>query len=441
MLSTGDIYEKLVDEEDARACEDIPEAACRETPRNFSLMLLTHVLTKLGDAIASPKTVLAWVMASVQAPVGLVGLMVPIRESGSLIPQLVIAGWVRRRPIRKWFWIIGALAQGAAVAGMALVALLLEGLAAGLSLLGLLVVFSLARGLSSVSSKDVLGKTVPKRRRGQLTGWAASAAGLISIGIGLTLLVPGMDQAGAVVFAILLGAAALLWLIAAGVYSGIREHRGECEGGRHALAEAFQRLDLLRTDAPFRRFVVARALLLCSALSAPFYVVLGREAIGDETFLLGLFVIAAGLASLVAAPFWGRYADRSSRAVMAAAGAGAATVGLVVFAVDTWWPVLMGNAIFVPAAYFALSVAHDGVRVGRKTYVVDIASGGQRTDYVSVSNSVIGVVLLIAGAASLVASTVGVAATILMLSLMGLAGAAQSRRLEQSKAQLNQDDG
>lgn len=433
MISAGSIYEKLVDEEEARACDDISDSACRETPRNFTLILLTHVLTKLGDAIASPKTVLAWVMASVQAPVGLVGLMVPIRESGSLIPQLVIAGWVRRRPIRKWFWVAGSVAQGGTVLGMAVVALTLEGVTAGAALLGLLATFSLARGLSSVAAKDVLGKTVPKRRRGQLTGWSASAAGMISMGIGAVLLAPRTGGAGISLFASLLAAAGVLWFAAALVYSSVKEYPGECEGGRNALGEALGRLDLLRSDAPFRRFVIARALLLCSALNAPFYVLLARNAIGDEPYLLGLFVIAAGLASLIAAPLWGRVADRSSRAVMAAAGTATAAVGIVVYAVATWLPGLAASSAFVPIAYFVLSIAHDGVRVGRKTYVVDLASGGKRTDYVSVSNSVIGVVLLAAGLASLMASVIGVATTILALSLMGLAGAWLSRRLEESK--------
>ena len=49
-----DLYEKLVDEEDARVCTDIPEAACRETPGNFLRILSAQWLTKLGDEVASP---------------------------------------------------------------------------------------------------------------------------------------------------------------------------------------------------------------------------------------------------------------------------------------------------------------------------------------------------------------------------------------------------
>ena len=42
-----------------------------------------------------------------------------------------------------------------------------------------------------------------------------------------------------------------------------------------------------------------------------------------------------------------------------------------------------------PVAYFFLAIAHSGVRIGRQTYILDMASGIRRTDYVAVSNSVI----------------------------------------------------
>ena len=62
------LYEQLTNEEDARACADISDAACRETPGNFLLILSANCLTKLGDALTSPKTVLAWLTASLGAP-------------------------------------------------------------------------------------------------------------------------------------------------------------------------------------------------------------------------------------------------------------------------------------------------------------------------------------------------------------------------------------
>ena len=87
MPLAADIYERLVDEEDARACRDIPEAACRETPRSFVLLLGAQLLTKLGDALTSPKTVLAWIMGGVGAPVALTSLLILVTFVGEAVRE------------------------------------------------------------------------------------------------------------------------------------------------------------------------------------------------------------------------------------------------------------------------------------------------------------------------------------------------------------------
>lgn len=428
------IYEKLVNEEDARVCTDISEDACRETPGNFSLLLLSYFLTKLGDAMASPKTVLAWVTTAVGAPAAVLGFLVPIRESGSLIPQLFIARYIRQLPVRKWVWVAGSLVQAGSIAGLGIVAATLRGEQAGFAIIALIILFSLARGFCSVAAKDVLGKTVPKTRRGQLTGWAASAAGFVTLGVGVILMLPFAQNGGGEMFAVLLVAASLTWVLATATYARLKEFPGETGGGGNAISEALSRLDLLRTDKAFRRFVIARALLMCSALSAPFYVALGQQKLSSPSYLLGLYVAAGGLASLVSAPFWGRFADRSSKWVMVAAAVITASTGLMIFLLDQMMPAVVSLVWFMPLAYFVLSLAHSGVRVGRKTYVVDLASGNRRTDYVAVSNTVIGVLLLAAGAIGALATVIPTSGVIGVLSLMGLAGAAMSARLPEVQA-------
>lgn len=427
------IYGKLTDEEDARSCEDIGEEACREAPRNFSTILASSVLTKLGDAIASPKTTLAWLTSVVGAPAFVLGLLVPIRESGSMVPQLFIGGIVRRLAVRKWVWVAGSVGQFICISGIGLVALHMRGLSAGLAILGLVTAFSLARGLSSVASKDVLGKTIPKPKRGQLTGWSASAAGLISIGVGLVLMLPAGDELDVSVLGGLLIGAGALWLVAALIYSRVTESPGETGGGR-SITEALCSLRLLITDAPFRRFVATRALLMCSALSAPFYVALAQDRLGSPAYLLGAFVATAGVASLVSAPLWGRFADRSSKRVMIVAALVTSGIGLVTFCVEQVRPTLTGTAWFLPSCYFVLSVAHSGVRVGRKTYVVNLATGNQRTDYVAISNTVIGVLLLVVGTVGVLTPIIGNDGVIGLLALLGLAGALLGATLPKTEA-------
>lgn len=157
--------------------------------------------------------------------------------------------------------------------------------------------------------------------------------------------------------------------------------------------------------------------------------ILAQEHLGSPAYLLGLFVIASGLASLLSAPVWGRAADRSSRQVIISAAVLTALVGIAVFLVDRMAVSLLGNAWFLHLAYLLLSVAHDGVRVGRKTYVVDLAGGNRRTDYVAVSNTIIGVILLIAGLVGALSSFIPVSGIILLLSVLALGAATMAHTL------------
>ncbi len=427
------VYQKLVNEEDARVCRDIDEDACRVVPGNFFLQVVTQFFTKLGDSIANPKTVLAWLLSALAAPGVFTAFLVPVRESGSLIPQLVIASFVRRQAVRKWTFVLGSLLQAAAVLGMAAVAVTLTGTAAGLGLLTALVVFSLSRGLCSVASKDVLGKTVPKTRRGRVSGWSETLAGLITIGVGVVLLFNDGDSGSTGIYLPLLIVAAALWLLASTSYAMIREFPGATEGGGNALTEAVKRLGLLRSDRDFRRFVLARSLLLCSSLSAPFFIMLAHERTEGALLVLGLFVIADGIASLVSAPFWGRFADSSSRRVMIIAGTGAALVGMLLVLTVQGLPALADSTWLYPLFFFLLAIAHSGVRLGRKTYIVDLAGGNKRTDYVAVSNTVIGVVLLLTGSVGALTTIMPTSGIILILAAMGLAGAWLSSRLPETQ--------
>lgn len=423
------LYNLVGEEEDARACRDINEDACRWIPRNFFVLLICRMLTNLGDVLSSPKTVLTWVLGAVGAPTALIAMLVPVRESLSMLPQLLLGAWVRQHPMRKPIWMAGSLLQAVAVMGCAAAALTLRGTAAGVAVLGCVIVFSLARSLNSIASKDIMGKTIPKGRRGRLSGWATGFSGLFSLGVGVWFAVGGRGDENVIFYVVLLAAAGSLWLLAMAAFSLLREFPGETAGGANGWQEAWKRVGLLRTDPPFRRFVLTRSLLLCSALTAPFYVVLAREYGGGHISLLGTFLVAGGLASSLSAPFWGTMADTSSRRVMILAAVLTASLGIGAFCVMAWVPRLASTAWLFPAFFFGLGIAHSGVRAGRKTYLIDLAGGVKRTDYVSVSNTLIGIVLLLVGAVTSALSFLPPEQIILGLSILGLIGAGMATTL------------
>ncbi|MFN3231478.1 MAG: MFS transporter [Alphaproteobacteria bacterium] len=419
---TRDIYGMLTGDEDARVCKDIPDESCNDQPQNFLLHLVALALTKTADAFINPKLVLPWLLSALGAPAAFTGLLVPLRESLALVPQMVVAGFIRLAPIRKWFWVGGAIGQAAAVAGMALVAASLSGAAAGWSIIGLLTVFALSRGVCSVASKDVMGKTVSKTRRGRVSGYASSVSGALALALGLWLAMTDLADQSIGFFVGLLAVAAGLWLLAAGVYTRIGEAAGATEGGGNAIEEALRQLRLLRTDKALRDFILVRAALMASALVAPFYVALAQKSGAGSLGDLGLLVIASGLASFLSAPIWGGFADRSTRKLLAVAGGLAGILGVIVIAAVSWGLVEAAGSFFFPAVIFMLAIAHQGIRLGRKTHLVDMATQDNRATYVALSNTVIGILLLAGGVFGLLAQAAGELMVIGVLSAFALAG-------------------
>lgn len=427
-----DVYDMLTGDEDARVCKDIPDESCREQPRNFILHIVSNSATSTGDVLASPKLVLAWLLTHVGAPAFMLGLLVPIRESLSLLPQLFIARRMREVAVRKWFWVFGSLAQGLCVAAMALAVTTLQGANAGWAVLSLLVIFSLSRGVCSVASKDVLGKTIAKTRRGTVSGYASSVSGAIVVGVGAYGLLPGSAGADVGFYVLLLSAAAALWVFAAAVYSLLHEYRGATAGGGNAISEALEQLKLIRSDPELRNFIIVRTLLISTALVAPFYVSLMSSASGGMLSGLGSLMIAAGAAGFVSAPLWGRWSDRSSRRVMAAAGALAAATGFAT-AVVAWFAQDSAGVWWFPAAYFLLSIAHAGVRLGRKTHLVDMATADNRSSYVAVSNTIIGIMLVVGGALAGAAALLGAGGAIAVLAAVSVLGSLSALRLQEAQ--------
>ena len=391
--------------------------------RNISKLVISQFLISLGDVLINPKVTLPWLLQSLGAPLYLLGWLVPIRESGSLLPQIMIAHFIYKVKVRKWVWVIGSLIQSASVVVIGCAALLLEGASAGWSIIAALIVFSGARGLTSVASKDVLGKTVEKNKRGRVTGWSSSASGLITIGIAICTLFFFEGLEGNSSFYILgIVSATLIWLIAGLIYSFVQEPQSEVGDKSTKFRDVFKELGLLKTDSVFRQFVIARSLFLCAALSAPYYVLIAQQRSENGVFILGLFIMASGLASLLSSPFWGLFSDFSSRKVMVSASLLSAIIGVALFVTVEFFPSASFTTLLIVILYFALNVAHQGVRIGRKTYLVNLGEGNKRTSYVSVSNTIIGFILLAMSSISLLTYSISLASLVLVFSIITLVG-------------------
>ena len=433
MGTSGSLYSALVNR--SREAEaKLPDDVRRDVPRNGLLQVFASALQSSGDKAMAPSTVLPWLLHAMGAPTALTGLLVPIRESGSMLPQAFLTPLIVRIRYRKWVVVAGHVVQALAVAAMALAAAVATGVAGGVAIVVALAVFSLGRCLTSIGTKDVMGRTLPKGERGQINGLSTTASGVVAITLGLGIRALGGAELSAGQLAWLLAGAAVLWAGAAAVYAAVREPADE-PAGREAGAKSLSDgngLRLLREDRLFRSFVTTRSFLLVSALSPPFVVTLAVSSGSSSLAGLGGFVIASGIASIIGGRVFGPAADRSSRKLMAY-GAAAASVVIVALVIVVSLPGFSGSTLVGSLAlilgYLLLTMLHTGVRVGRKTYIVDMAEGDKRTVYVAVSNTAMGVILLVVGGISSLLALAGVVWALLFLAVLGMFGAVWGLRL------------
>ena len=400
--TTEKAFQSIIIDDEGRACADIPESACQQEPGNFFRHVGSLALSKSADGLIDPKLVLSWLMTSLGAPVALIGLLVPVREAGALLPQLMTAGFLRRLQRRKWAWAAGSMVQGLAAASIGLIAISLTGASAGWAIVIALAILALARSVCSVCFKDVLGKTIDKARRGTATGLAGSIASVTVIAYALTLSFNLIDRMMLVIGGLFVAGGA--WLVGAMLFATLDEQAGATEGGRSALKEALNNFTYLRDDPQLTRFILTRGLLTATALAPPFMIAVGSEA-GESYDKLGFLVLASALASLCSSFVWGRLSDRSSRKVLIFS----ALVATIILAATSWlaFAGTLGGGYILPVLLFGLMVAYQGVRLGRSTHLVDMADKDTRAAYTALSNTIIGLLLLAGGVFSLVANWFG----------------------------------
>ncbi len=413
------VYELLTNEDDGRVCRDIPEEACREQPQNFLKHVISLSLTKTGDGLVDPKLVLSWLLGALGAPAYLIGLLVPLRESGALLPQLFVAGHIRALPQRKWVWALGSLIQGLCVIGMALAALTQNGQTAGWTIIGLLAVMACARSICSVSYKDVLGKTVSKMTRGSATGTAASLSAALVLVFGLLLSAGVLDHSVAVI-ALVMSLGGVFWILAAILFSTLAENPGATEGGGNPISVVLEQSKLLTQDPQLVRFIATRGLLMVTALAPPFLLALAGSQGSGQLGQLGPFVVASSLAAVISGFVWGRLSDASSRKVLILAGCLAAAVLGASALLGLSSPGTLAQVYVGPTLLFVLVVAHQGVRLGRSTHIVDMTGESRRAAYTALSNTIVGVLLMIGATFALVAEVAGVPIVLVIFAVMAV---------------------
>ncbi|WP_217495924.1 hypothetical protein [Mangrovivirga cuniculi] len=99
------VFEYITEEGEVRSCDKIKEDACNHQPGNYLKFVANGACSKLAETLISPGITLPWIISALGGQAFLTGVPVPLKNIGSLLPQLVISGKIRAEKIRKNFWL------------------------------------------------------------------------------------------------------------------------------------------------------------------------------------------------------------------------------------------------------------------------------------------------------------------------------------------------
>lgn len=363
------------------------------SPRRIGLSLIA---SKVSDLLLSPKTTLPALLNLAGAPVFLTSLLVPIRESGALLPQILFASLLSPYPHRHRAWRLGAFSQLLCSLLMLLAGFFLSGMLAGAVIVLCLALWSISRSLCSLTMKDIQGAHIEKGARGRLVGAASGISSFIAMFVAFTAWYidsignkMGSDKLLAIATLALAAQCFcifILWPLKTCV-DAPDENKNEDKNGPALF-------NMIRKDKSLRDFIVMRSLLSHSALLAPLFTLAYS---GGAISILSFLIISQALAGTLTSYIWGNLADRSALHCMRVGAAIATIAAASLIVVSLAYSELLDESWIIIILFFLLGVGHNGVRTGRKIYIVDIASGHERTQFVATSNTVVGIFILTAG--------------------------------------------
>lgn len=392
---------------------------------NFRVFLLQGSLRDLTNLIASANLVFPYLLTALGGPVFVAGLLMPLVTGLRFVAQLVAAPMVQGSRHHKWY-----IAAAALVTSGVLVAL---AVASGqVSVGGLVVVFvgaavitGLAGGLSDLSFHDMLGFTLPDRRRTVLLYVQSGISGLLAIVITvITAFVLDFESALRENLE-LVWLGALITLLSAGVIMATREtvaaavpRPGAHGGVLNRVRASFEHVAVLSW---FRRYLVARVLFLSIELAMPFYAIHGATLYQDYADGLSVFVMASSAGAMVGALVWpalARFSVRLVMGLMATLAVAAGVVAIAVSSVADWHAAGLHALIF-----FLIGSAGQGIIVARTLYIIGAASDDDRPYCLAVGNIVAGIAAIVGGSILAAADTANSLWPILAIVVLNVATA------------------
>ncbi|MGD2104415.1 MAG: MFS transporter [Anaerolineae bacterium] len=403
----------------------------REVQRSFALGVFNGALFNFAARLIDPPLVLTWFVSQLTPSNLLVGMVAPLGQACWFLPQVFVSTRIQRMErkmpgyslaaaIRVVVWFLLA----AAVWFIDTPTILL------LSFFALYSTAWAAGGLAGLSFFDVVAKTIPARRRGSLFAWRQFLGGLLGLGAGWVVNVilrqPAFPFPRGHAFLFLLYGITII--PAMGAFAAIREPPGQEVLAPLSHSGQLRRArEVLRTDAVYRRYIAARLVLGLAEVALPFYGIYAKRVLEAPESMVGIYVATRVAAQLMFNLPWGWLSDRHGNQIvmrLMSIGSGLAAAGGVALVVAVESGRLHGGRLPYLAVplFFLNGAVLPGKILSGSNFLLELVSEGQRPLYLGLSNTLMGVVVLISGLGGLIVDLLGFVG--LFTAVAGLCAAA-----------------
>jgi MFS family permease len=407
--------------------------SAREARRSFALGVFNGAAFRLAETLIDPPLVLTWFVSQLTPSNLLAGLVAPLGNAGWFLPQIFVSARVQRMERKMPSYIVAAVIR--TIAWLLLAAAVWVVDDPQVLLVSFFVLYAVARlsaGPAGLAFFDVVAKTIPSRRRGSFFGWRQLLGGLLGLGGGWV--VKTILNHPAIPFprghAVLFVLYCVFMVLGLASFIAIREPPGAAVRATVTIGEQLQRAGrLLRANKVYARHLSARMALVLAGIALPFYGIYAKNVLGAPDGMVGLYVAVRIGAQLLFNLPWGRLSDhRGNRLAMQLLSLGSGATALLALALvasvelghlrGTWLPYLALPLFFLDGAIRPAQV------LAGSNFLLELVPEAQRTIYLGLSNTVLGIFVLISGLGGLVVDLFGFAILFtasLLLYLVGYA--------------------
>ncbi len=385
---------------------------------NFAVNVTDAGFYGLGLSFASFSTILPLFVSTLTDSTLLIGMIGAVHSIGWFFPQLLTAKSVAQLPRFRPMVLKMTLNERIPYFLLALIAWLAVGVLnheLALILTFIVIIWqAFGAGLTATAWQSMVAKIMPDNMRGTFYGTQSSLANLAGIGGAILAGIILQTLPSPLDFTLCFALCGVSMMISLGFLSLTREPAIEPPKEMTMSWGAYGQklMAILRENANFRWFIVARIIGQVGVVGAAFYTIYVVREFGVAEASIGVMTGVLSLAVTVATPFFGWLGDRYSHR-------NAFAVGMLLAGASAFVAFVAPSAAWFYLVFALMGAANGALWTSPMALNVEFCSESERPYYIGLASTLVAPMSLIAPiAAGLLADSAGIPATF-MLAMIG----------------------